>query len=434
MDDILGGFDEEDPTFEVTAPTDDVPTGEPRWWDISGSLEVSGSFNYLRHKSATGTNYFGLQRLRGRANLQLDADLNEDWKARFEGWAFYDTAYAIYGREHYTQEVLNDYQFDAQVGEAWVHGSLLDWLDLKVGRQIVIWGRSESLRVLDVLNPLDNREPGRVDIEDLRLPVGMVRLDAYQQILGGDWSLSAIAIPELRFDRNPPIGSDFNPTTFKIAQDRPRDFRDTEVAGAISALYRGWDFTLNGAWFSNGFPRFKASPTGSAPPKLVYDRLWMVGASGNFTTGPWLLKAEAAYLDGYQFDGTSKKARLDILLGVEFYGISNVSISLEATNRHLFDYVPELIRSPYFVRENQQEVAFRYTQNFWNERLEVTALAILIGYNGRDGSIARLSADYDIQDALTAGVGILLYQHGKLPPLSSWARNDRLFFNMKWSF
>ena len=163
MDDILGGFDEEDPTFEVTASSDVAPMGEPRWWDLSGSLEASGSFNYLRHKSATGTNYFGLQRLRGRVNLQLDADLSEGWKARLEGWAFYDTAYAIYGRERYTKEVLNDYQFDAQVGEAWIYGSLLDWLDLKVGRQIVIWGRSESLRVLDVLNPLDNREPGRAD-------------------------------------------------------------------------------------------------------------------------------------------------------------------------------------------------------------------------------------------------------------------------------
>ncbi len=55
----------------------------------------------------------------------------------------------------------------------------------KVGRQIVIWGRSESLRVLDVLNPLDNREAGRVDIEDLRRPLAMVRVDAYQKLWDG---------------------------------------------------------------------------------------------------------------------------------------------------------------------------------------------------------------------------------------------------------
>lgn len=434
MDDILGGFEDDDPTFEVTAPTETSATDADRWWDLSGSFEVSGSLNYLHHESATGTPYFGLQRLRGRVNLQLDLDLTEHWKARIEGWTFYDTAYAINGRSRYTKKVLSDYEFDGELGEVWVHGALLDWVDLKVGRQIVIWGRSESLRVLDVLNPLDNREPGRVDIEDLRLPVGMVRADAYQELWGGDWSLSAIVIPELRFDRNPPVGSDFNPATIEFQKDRPRDFKDTEVAGSITALYRGWDFTLNGAWFWNDFPRFKASASPPGSPRLVYDRLWMVGASGNYTTGPWLLKAEGAYLDGFRYDDRSKKSRIDILLGIEYYGISNVSISIEATNRHLFDYVPELIQSPYFTRKNRQEIAFRYTQNFLNEKLEITGLAVLIGYDGRDGSIVRISADYDLRDALTAGIGILLYQQGDLPPLSSWGRNDRLIFNVKWSF
>jgi len=434
LDDILGGFEDEDPAFEVAPPPADEPAFEPRWWDVSGSLEVSGTVNYLHHESATGTNYFGLQRLRGRANLQLDADLSKDWKARAEGWAFYDTAYAINGRSRYTDEVLSDYEFDAQVGEVWVHGRLLDWLDLKVGRQIVIWGRSESLRVLDVLNPLDNREPGRVDIEDLRLPTGMVRLDAYQELWGGDWNFSAIAIPELRFDRNPPVGSDFNPATFAFRKDTPKDFKDTEVAASLAALFRGWDFTLNGAWYWNDFPRFEAPAGPGGSPRLTYDRLWMVGASGNFTTGPWLLKAEAAYLDGFRFVDASKKARVDVLIGIEYYGISNVSISIEGVNRHLFDYVPELIESPTFTRKNSQQIALRYTQNFLNEKLEVTALAVILGYDGRDGSIVRLSADYDIRDALTAGIGILLYQSGDLPPLSSWGQNDRLIFNVKWSF
>ena len=49
----------------------------------------------------------------------------------------------------------------------------------KLGRQIVNWGRSDTVRVLDVINPLDNREPGLVDIEDLRLPVTMARVDYF---------------------------------------------------------------------------------------------------------------------------------------------------------------------------------------------------------------------------------------------------------------
>ncbi len=65
---------------------------------------------------------------------------------------------------------------------------------------------SDTLRVLDVLNPLDNREPGRADIEDLRRPVTMVKLDWH---IGRNWRLTGIAIPEIRFDDLPALGTDF---------------------------------------------------------------------------------------------------------------------------------------------------------------------------------------------------------------------------------
>ena len=61
--------------------------------------------------------------------------------------------------------------------------------------------------MLDVLNPLDNREPGRVDLEDIRRPVSMLNVKGY----AGDWSAALIAIPEIRFDSNPVVGSDFFP-------------------------------------------------------------------------------------------------------------------------------------------------------------------------------------------------------------------------------
>lgn len=434
LDDILGGFEDEDPGFEVQAPTDGDTTEPPTWWDLSGSFELSGSVNYLRHDSATGTNYVGLQRLRSRLNLQLDLDLAEDWQARIESWGFYDSAYAINGRRHYTGAVLSDYELDAEIGEAWIHGKLHDALDVKLGRQIVIWGRSESLRVLDVLNPLDNREPGRVDIEDIRRPLGMLRVDAYRWLWDGEWNLSAIAIPEIRFSRNPVVGSDFSPLLMSLPKDEPKDFKDTEAAAALTAIFSGWDFSLHGAWFWNDTPRFHFDPTKPDPGRLVYDRLWMVGAGGNYTKGSWLFKGEIAYLDGFGFDGSDDKARVDVLIGFEYYGLTNVTISVEGTNRHLFDYEDALLSSPYFVRQDSQEIALRYTQSFFNEKLAVTGLVVLVGWNGGDGSIVRLSADYELRDALGIGAGIVLYQKGDLPPLNSWGRNDRLIFNLKWSF
>ncbi|MAE95844.1 MAG: hypothetical protein CL910_14400 [Deltaproteobacteria bacterium] len=429
LDEILGGF-EDDPGFE--AKEEDPHDDAARWWDLSGSYELSGTLNLRSHRSAAEgdsgrrTGYRGLQRLRNRLNLQLDLEPWADWKLRAEGWGFWDAAYLLKGRSDYTREVRNAYEFDAELGEAWLQGTLPGDVDLKLGRQVVIWGRSETLRVLDVINPLDNREPGRVDLEDLRRPTGMLRLDAFL----AEWTLTGLVIPEIRFDANPVRGSDFFPSAVELRERQPSGFRDLELAAALTGTFSGWDISFHAARFWSDTPRLARSGVG-----LVHDRLWMVGAGGNLTAGSWLFKAELAWLSGLGFFATrDEKARGDALLGVEYYGWNETTVVVEILNRHLFDHERAMSRSPDFAAEDRQEIAFRVTRNLWNDTLHLTLLGVLLGWNAEDGSILRVDLAYDIRDALSAGVGLLLYQTGELPPLDRWGRNDRLFFNLKWSF
>jgi hypothetical protein len=427
LDSVLGGFEDEAP--EPAAQDADAP--DERIWDLSGSVEISGSSNYLAHRSDTGTDYTGLQRLRNRANLQLDVNLPLDWKLRAEGWGFYDAAYAINGRGDYTDEVLDEYEWDAEVGEAWLAGGIGERVDVALGRQVVIWGRSESLRVLDVLNPLDNREPGRVDLEDIRRPVSMLHVKGYL----GDWSAALLAIPEIRFDANPVVGSDFFPGTFEPREDRPDHFEDVELAGSLEGIFSGWDIAFHGAWFWNDQARLDRVDVPLESLRLVHDRLWMVGSGGNYTLGGWLFKYELAYLDGFAFPAESdEKGRFDALIGAEYYGLTDTTFVVEIVNRHLFEHERALKRAPSYAREDSQEIALRLSRNFWNDTLHATLVGIVLGLDARDGSIARFDLSYDVLDALTVGVGLLLYQQGDLPPLDAWAENDRVIFSAKWSF
>lgn len=433
---ILGGFDDEPPVVEPEA-AEEVEDAR-RWWDVSGSLDSSISVNYLGHRSSTGTDYGGLQRFRNRLNLQLDVDFPDlraaegpggrrapsAWKLRIAGYGFWDAAYLINGRDDYTDEVLDDYELDADVSEAWILGKVHRRVDLKVGRQVASWGRSETLRVLDVLNPIDNREPGRVDLEDLRRGVFMARGDVY----AGPWSLSLIAIPEILFDHNPVFGSDFYPFPVDLEEERPDDFRTVELAAALTGIFSGFDVSFHGAWYYDDFPRL--GPGGV----LVHDRLWLVGAGGNYTLGSWLAKAELAYLDGFGFPTVEgERGRLDVLVGLEYYGLTKTSIAVEGLNRHLFDHEDAILQLG-LRREDAQELAVRVTRTFLHERASATLLAFWQEWDGSDGSIVRLDAEYDLRDALTATVGILLYQGGDIAPFSGFARNDRLIFRLKWSF
>jgi hypothetical protein len=121
------------------------------------------------------------------------------------------------------------------------------------------------------------------------------------------------------------------------------------------------------------------------------------------------------------------------MAGVEYYGFNNTNIAIEIVNRHILDYQRNM-RPIFGVRENQVETALRITRSFMNERLDVTLLGIIFGTKAQDGSIVRAEARYDVMDGLEIGLGMVFYQEGETPLFSNIARNDRIFFEVKYSF
>ncbi len=442
-DDPLGGFEEEG--ADRAGPSRRSPLrGE--WWQLSGSVSVASSINFLPHRSATGpppdpargTDYLGLSKLRTRLNLQVDAELPRGWELRAQGFGYYDWTYLAHARSDYTDLVLDQYEWDADTQDFWIRGSPFENVDVKVGRQVVNWGRSESLRVLDVLNPLDNREPGIADIEDLRRAVTMGRFDFYR----GAWNLSLLAIPEIRFGQNPPIGSDFNPITpdllvVPIVEPTPQSLENWEAGVGLTGIFEGWDVSFHFAYYFDDFAVLEAVPTPADPvARLLHSRLWLLGSGANYTIGSFLLKGEIAYLDGLLFTDAGTRSRLDVMAGVEYYGFTDTTLSIELLNRHTFDFpdTPTIGTAGFVPQQNESQGAFRLTRSFFRERLDASVVALLISGASQVGSVVRIDGSYDLRDALVLTAGVVLYQASDLPPLSTWGRNDRFFFELKWSF
>ncbi len=481
VDDVLSGFDDDDSTSEGsgdTAPAD-------RWWATSGSVSLGASYNLREHFSSTGTDYSGLQRFRARMDFQFDADLPARWDLRLQAYGFYDMAYVINGRENYTQPVLDHYEHELEILDLYVEGTLLPGLDLKLGRQVVNWGRSDTLRVNDVLNPLDNREPALADIESLRLPVTMAKADYYL----GDWKFTAIVIPEARYDRNPPLGSDFFPA-FSFDDLAPFPGRDEwlifdllggaidagvelpdrsesqwggtpEFAGAIGGIFSGWDITFYASrTFQNRTSTVINLPGGGGLPSLFLDddQVTQVGAGGNLTLGSWLLKAELAYLidldysmpvpdpsrcpdgplvpDCLPYDVVQlQTGRIDSMGGIEYYGWTDWTVAVELAHRHLVDYDPLLRYLPNYLDENSVELAVRVGRDMMNQRLTLTGLVVgLFSEKGHIGSTIRLSAAYDVMDGVTIDGGLLYFVGSERVPFDTWQDNDRIFAKVKYSY
>jgi len=513
-EDLLGGFDsdegeeegEEDTAWGFDDDDDELGAGEelsstpelesPRWWDLSGDVGLGASYNYLTHWSGSDdpmmdliapdrvrTNWGNLSRLRLDLYLQLDLELPADWKARLSGWGFYDFTYLIHSNRDYTDQVLEMYEWEVDFREVWVQGSLLDNLDLKLGRQIVNWGRSDSLRVLDVFNPLDNREPGLVDIEDLKRPVTMLRLDYYLRGALSSWNLQLLVAPEIRYNQDPPYGSDFNPLPFPVERDRPQHWGEVPEFGlAVNGIFHGWDISFYGAYYFEDRPWMTYEMDAvlqSLDPLQLADasielverqsRIAMGGVGANYTVGSWLFKGELAYLHGFEFAhhavevdlsglpvvrfGPDRmfddKSRWDAMLGAEYYGFSDTQIAVEVVYRHFndfeegrgedplgdpFNYESGMDNLPNYALEHQMATAIRITQELMNDRLELTALGIIFNNDSHLGSIVRLSGEFEVRDALLVGGGIALYQEGDSIEFQQVGRNDRIFLEVEYSF
>ncbi len=503
LDDILAGFDEEPAEGDDEASAEEAEddefedTGPTRHFDLTGSLSLGASYNVQDHRSSIGppfppppgtplppgTNFSGVQRLRTRADLQADVYLPKNWKGRIQAFAFYDFAYLAHGRDHYTQDVLNNYQFESEILDFWIEGSVNSWLDLKLGRQVVNWGRSDTLRVTDIWNALNNREPGMVDIEELRLPATMARADIYL----GNWQITALVVPEIRYDHNPPPGSDFfpfpnsddlpepppnAPSKAEILQSNinpagwqnqaPQWGATPEYGAALTGVFSGWDISLYAA---RVYQNQTSSVIGLPDPSLAaayridsaHDLVTFLGGGANYTRGAWLFKAESAFLDELDYSflepnpaydplpsdppdhpylvSSIRLSRIDWMVGAEYYGFGDTTISFDLAHRHVIDYDPVLQYLPNYVYENSVEVALRIGSEFFNARLRTNALGIVLANEkGFQGGLLRIWGDYELADALIITAGYIHYFGTNQLPFDSWEENGRVFAQLKYSF
>jgi hypothetical protein len=433
-EEILEGFDEESTAKALVGSR---KPQLPPFLNLDGYLKLSSAYNLHSHKAeGTDTNWGGLSSLKTELKLELDAKLPASWQARIAGHAFYDWAFQINGRSEYEDEVLDQYEKEIELEEAWLMGSLTPNLDIKTGRQIEVWGRSDNIRITDVLNPLNLRVPGMTDIENLRLPVTMTKLEYFFAGL----NLFGIAIHELRFSKNPKFGSDFFSAPSPLPgrdSDKGLTIDDTQYAVALNGIFHRWDASLYGAYIFDDFAYFDVAASGFPPRReRKYARIKMVGGAGNIACGNWLFIAEAAFFDNLRFTNTpgKKYSRLDGLVGLEYSGFRNTTLAVDIANQHIFDFDNVLKEEPDWQREDLFQSAVRLTRTCLNDTLTLTFLANTFGATGNHGAVQRFTVQYDLTDSIEITGGAVFYHSGDLRRTRSIGSNDRLYFNVQYNF
>lgn len=362
-----------------------------------------------------------------KSSLLLDYEhkFENGFKFKTNAKAYYDAIYDIKGTTKFNSNELDELKSEVELYDAYLEGSITDTLDFKVGRQVVVWGRSDTIRVTDVLNPLDNRRPGMVDIEDLRLPVTMAKFDYFL----GDWRVTPIAILEQRFSKNPPFGSVFYPLPIEAPEDE--SYNEVTYALSVGAEFSGWDVNFYAAHLLNDEGQLSLFPK----PVIEHESINMFGTALNVLSGPWLFKTEFAYFDGlvYQSTGDEEFSRADLLLGVEYNGIPDTLFSYEVVSRHINDYDPRLISEAIPLRKNDYQHAFRVSSDFMNASLTANYLISLYGEKLDEGGFQRAWVKYEVSTGVNANVGVVDYIGGSIF-FDAIKDNDMVFADISYSF
>ncbi len=433
----LAGFDDE----VAEAPLSEAPPSDKEKKEVrvtlGGDLAFKTSIGYRSHE-VDGIEYSGFNQAQTALFLELDVKLSDNWKLKVSGDLFYDAIYDIHSGNDYNDDILDAYRTQIRLDDTYVQGRITSSLDAKIGRQIVVWGKSDSIRITDVINPLDNRTPAMTDIEDLRLSVGMAKFDYYI----GAWNLSAMIIGESRIMEEAPARSEFFPvdSIFPVA---PNPFIELETpesswdnmqyAFAANGIFSGWDLSfyasdvLDQKWYIDPVDKVRK-----------VSKIQMVGSAINIATGSWLLKSEAAYLNGVKYNSTTdEKSRFDALVGFDYMGIKDTVLSLELANRHIFDYedkMSQLVSRPDYVDEDEVQTAIRATRSFLNDSVNATALLSIFGSKWQNGGFARVWVEYEVADAVGLNVGVVEYIDGDKPFAKAIRDNDRVFADITYSF
>jgi len=405
---------------------------EPSKIKLSGDLAFKTAYSIKEHK-VDGVDYRGFNQAQTSLYVQLDTKLNDNFKLRMSTDLFYDAIYDLHPNTNYNDDILDAYKTQVRLDDVYIQGSLLNNLDIKLGRQIVIWGKSDSIRITDVINPLDNRLPGLTDIEDLRLPTTMLKLDYYV----GDWEISAMAIGESRIMIEAPARSEFfnvdalfsgAPNPFLELEEPDNSVDNMQYAFAANGIFSGWDLSFYAADVLDQKWHIENN-------KRVVSKVKMAGSALNIAYGNWLLKTEAAYLNGIRYNSTiDSKNRLDLLVGFDYMGFRDATISVEVSNRHIYDYEIQMQSGMDYVDQDEMQTALRYTKNFLNDTLDISVLLSMFGSSWENGGFSRLWFEYDIMDALNTEFGYVEYIGGDKPFLEINKDNDRLFASLKYSF
>ena len=340
-----------------------------------------------------------------------------------------------------SQDVFGDGEPEGLLREAYL-GVRYGTVDVRVGKQIIVWGRA------DRINPTDNLTPRDFtllvpDDEDQRFGTAAVRAAYFR----GGLSLTAIWLGDFEASEVPLRRP---PAPLRIQEREPAG-GIAQGAVRIEQTGSGVDWSLSYFDGLDTIPDLALDAAGLAGPVLVLrsHRVRVVGVDAATVVGPYGLRGEAAYTfteDHSGDDPDVKNPFLFLVVGGDRTFLEHLNVNVQYVLRVVTGY-----RSPFAIADPlardvaiqaallanqldhvQHSFSLRVSHRWLHETLEAE-LAAIVSVD-RFGWVLRPRVTYALSDRWRVTVGGDLFGGERLSFFGNLRDNSAALAELRWSF
>lgn len=319
----------------------------------------------------------------------------------------------------------------------------------RIGKQQVVWGEADGLKLLDVINPQNFREFVLDDFDDSRIPLWMLNAEFS---LTENGVLQVLWIPDTTVHNLAPFGSPYafisssivplpaNDQTVQLTAARApgSPIKDGDLGLRYTDFVGGWDISLNYLYHYVDEPVLRASTqTDSTTPHILvtqdYERSHLLGGTASSALGDWTIRAEVAFESNryhrtkQSLPGVIQANQWSSVIGLDYQGWSDQFISFQWFQSLINAGQTELI-------EHRQEdtVTFLWESNFMNDTLTAKWLQIHSIDHG-DG-VFRPKLTYNLQSNVDIYISADVFYGNENKLFGQFDHSDRISLGFEWGF
>lgn len=316
-----------------------------------------------------------------------------------------------------------------------------DHWGFRLGRQLVIWGAADGVRITDLVSPMDMTEFLAQDYDDIRMPVNAMRFFAFNDMV----KLELIVVPvfesyKLSVDKDNPwsILPDRSPLllVWNEAKSLPKfSLSDMEYGGRLCFTLPGVDFSLAALHTWNKMPVIIYRPAATYVEVLPqYHRMGFFGGDISKPLGQFVLRGEAAFNLGKHFSYKPDAGdipqkgfnTLNYLVGIDWYAPHEWTVMVQFASESIFQY-SNMIAGP----RHSSLLTINVSKKLFESALQLSDFTYF-DLNHRS-LFSRFAASYDMNDHIRLSVGYDLFG-GNEGIFGMYKDNSEFWIKAKYNF